>query len=224
MTSQISYIVTNLVEFQKAGLVTAFISTFVAILVYYLAKIQSYKKLKKMRLYPVLISASSNMLFALEPFIDNDKRENYESEIFFYLIEDSLINYQKLISGEGIIALLNNRDKNELLRIENALLYFHIKIKEISKKWSIMHSYCVRYAMERHLQEELTEDIINSIRKMETDFENSFFEIINKKFHESFNSIYSDREMQYLELLKESATKLRNVGIRGLKINESKPS
>lgn len=224
MTFQISYIFTNLVEFQKAGLVTAFISAFVAILVYYLAKIQSDKKLKKMRLYPVLISASSSILLALEPFIDNDKRENYESEIFFYLIEDSLNNYQKLISGEGIIALLNNRDKNELLKIENALLYFHIKIREISKKWSLMHSCCISYVMEIHLKEELTEDIINSIRKMETDFENSFFETVNKKFHENFKSIYSDYEMQYLQLLKESAIKLRDVGIRGLKINESKPS
>lgn len=113
--TNISSILSNLVESQKTALVTALISIpsvlLGALVTYYFTEIQRAKQLKEMRLYPLLISASAGILHALEPFTNESKREHFSPELFLYHIEDSLINYQQLISGEGIVALLSKKKK-----------------------------------------------------------------------------------------------------------------
>lgn len=208
----------NLVEFQKAGLVTALVSIIILLLGAIITYYRSRNQIREMRLYPVLISASSDLLRALEPFTNESKRETFRTEIFFYLIEDSLKNFQKLISGEGIIALLNKKDKNQLLEIEYALHVFQIHIKEISIKWSIIHSKLLESATAEHLKERFSEELMQAIRKSEEEFKNNFFNEINRKFNESCRTPYSKTEVMLLELLTESAIKLKAIGCRGLRI------
>lgn len=162
--TNVSSVISNLVEFENAGLVTALVSIISLFLGALISNYLNSKQLREMRLYPVLVSASSNLLSALEPFTNESKRETFKPEIFFNLIEDSLKNFQKLISGEGIIALLNKEDKNELLEIESVLHVFQIHIKEISTKWLIIHSKLLESATVEHLNENFSEDLMHAIR------------------------------------------------------------
>ena len=219
--TSISFI-SYLVEAQKTGLfapLTPIIYVFFGALVtYYLTGIQRRNQLKKMRLYPVLISASFGILHALEPFTKENERKKFRPDFFLCHIEDSFKNYQNLISGEGIIALLSKKEKNELFKMEYALHDFHIHAKEISTKWLTMHSFILEFATEKRLSEGLSEDLTETIKKIENDFEDSFFKEIKHELNELYKTPYSNVEISLLELLIETATKLKDVGCGGLKI------
>ena len=191
---------------------------FSALVTYYFTEIQRSKQLKEMRLYPVLISASFGILYALEPFTKENERKNVRPELFLCHIEDSFKNYKKLISGEGIVALLSKKEKNELFKMEYALHDFYIHVKEISTKWLTMHSFILEFATEKRLEEDLSDNHTKIIEKIRIDYENSFFDDIKRELNELYKTPYSNIEICLLELLIDTATKLKDVGCGGLKI------
>lgn len=102
--------------------------------------------------------------------------------------------------------------------MEYALHDLHIHIKEISTKWSGMRSLILEFATEKRLKEELSENLIEIMNKIQKDYENSFFEDVKQEFNKPCRTPYSTTETQLLDLLEKSAKKLRNIGCRGLKI------